>query len=1082
MSLRKYLVAVLLSCGLVPTPFTVSTASALDPRKNISQYVHDVWSTKEGLPQRTVQAIVQTQDGYLWLGTQEGVVRFDGVRFTVFNKLNTSAIKHNDIKALCEGRDGELWIGTRKGLIRFKDGTFTTYTTNEGLSENYVTALVVDRSGTLWVGTNSGGLNSLKNGKFKSYTAQSGLSSDGVAALCEGEDGSLWIGTPRGGLNRLKDERFDVFTISDGLSDNSVRSLYKSADGGIWVGTNRGLNQFINGKFVVYTIAQGLSGNEISSISSSRDGALWIGTLTNGLNRLQDGKFTSHAIKDGPGGHVMSILEDREGSLWIGMANEGLNRFHDGDFTTFGTAEGLSDNMTHTFHQSRDGGLWIGTAGGGLNLFKDGKFIHYRTKDGLAGDYMEAIYEDRKGAVWIGTRQGLNRFENGKFTLYTYEDGLTYDRAKVTWPNNQVKAIIEDRQGQFWVGALGGLYVLTNGEFHRIPSITRPVTALLEDKDGGLWIGSSSGSVSFFKDGQLTEFELTKNMVMALYEDSQGTLWIGTHNDGLIRFKDGKATRYTTHDGLFDDSVFGILEDDHGNLWMSCNRGIFRVNKKELDTFAEGQQPSISSYSYGTADGLKDKECNGGFQNAAYKTVDGRLWFATGVGVAVIDPNHTSINALPPPVHIEEIVVNQRALTSADSNTLGTGTKEIEIHYTGLSFQNPEKMAFKYKLEGFDTDWVDAGTRRVAYYTNIPPGNYQFRVIASNNDGVWNETGASFGFYLQPHFYQTKWFYAVCALALLFLAFGLYRFRVRQLRLRTQQLEVTVEQRTEELKKSQKKVLKLEKQATEQQMAGGFAHEMRNALAGPKLVLDHALALDGPEPHVSLNLANCHNLKEMYLELKDILSRDEAGAILKRMQAIFSNEERVEETMQLVRKATSRGLKITQQIMDYSRIGQHQQGQQRVDLTSLIISVVDESREEFSARDVVVNYIPNGNPASLVGDENHFHSIVKNIVLNARDALIDPGLNGRERRIEISTAARPHTLEIVIRDNGVGIAEENLAKIFEPFFSTKPATGTGLGLGMVKKIVSLYDGNISLSSKLGEGTTVTVSFPISSAL
>jgi signal transduction histidine kinase len=404
----------------------------------------------------------------------------------------------------------------------------------------------------------------------------------------------------------------------------------------------------------------------------------------------------------------------------------------------------------------------------------------------------------------------------------------------------------------------------------------------------------------------------------------------------------------------------------------------------------------------------------------------------------------------------------------------------VEIHYTGLSFVAPSKVRFKYKLEGFDKAWVDAGTRRVAYYTNLPPGAYRFRVIACNNDGVWNETGATFEFYLQPHFYQTLWFYVLCALAVIVAGFGLYRLRVRQLRRRTQELEVIVEERTGQLKREQQKVVKLEKQATEQLMAGGFAHEMRNALAGSKLILDQALALDGPEPHVSLNLANCRNLKEIYLGLKDKLPEPDTQIILGQMQTIFANEERLDKVMQLVRKGTSRGLNITQQIMDYSRMGQQQPGQQTVDLHGLIVSIVDESREEFSSQGVVIAYKPESPFVTLIGDETHFHSIINNIIRNARDALIDPSVKDRkDRRIGIITALEGGTCSVVIADNGIGIPHENLPRVFEPFFSTKPATGTGLGLGMVMKMVNLYNGSIDVSSEAGKGTSVTISLPVS---
>jgi signal transduction histidine kinase len=512
---------------------------------------------------------------------------------------------------------------------------------------------------------------------------------------------------------------------------------------------------------------------------------------------------------------------------------------------------------------------------------------------------------------------------------------------------------------------------------------------------------------------------------------------------------------------------------------MSCNKGVFRVSKKELNAFADGSISSLTSVTYGTADGMKVNECNSG-SPAGIRTRDGKLWFATIKGLVVIDPNNLNRNTLAPPVVVEGILLDGKQISPREKLNAPPGADAMEFHFTALSFLVPEKVRFKYKLEGFDKDWIDGGTQRNARYTNLPPGDYRFRVIACNNDGVWNEAGATFEFYLQPHFYQTRLFYALCALAVILGGVGLYRFRVRQLRRRTEELEVIVDQRTGELKSSQEKVLKLEKDATEQQMAGGFAHEMRNALAGSKLILDQALALDGPEPHVSLNLANCRNLKEMYLGLKDKLPEHDTQVVLGQMQTIFANEERLDSVMQLVRKATSRGLNITQQIMDYSRVGQQQAGHDSVDINNLILSIVNESRQEFSSQGVVVEYKQTEQPVAINGDETHFYSIFKNIILNARDALIDPSAKDKEdRRIEISTALENDTCYVVIGDNGIGIPQENLQKVFEPFFSTKPATGTGLGLGMVMKMVSLYNGKIEVSSEVGKGTSVAVSLPVS---
>ena len=1069
---------VCLIVGLLLAVTWAQLALALDPKKAITQYLHEAWTAENGLPQNTVQAIIQTRDGYLWLGTQDGLVRFDGTHFTPFSNGNGDGIKQPHILCLYEDREGSVWIGTLGGgLNRFKDGKLTSYTTKDGLSSDTVGSIYEDAKGTLWIGTREG-LNQFKDGKFSVYTTKDGLSNNIVRAIYQDQEGSLWIGTRGGGLNRFKDGKFTSYTTKDGLSDDYVWTIYEDQEGSLWIGTEgSGLNRFKDGKFTSYTTKDGLLSNQIRALWEDKKGNLWIGTLGGGLSRFRDGKLASYTAKDGlSDDSVMSIYEDKEGSLWLGTNASGLSRLKDGRFSAYTIKEGLSNNMVWTIYGGRDGSIWAGTQGG-LNHLKDERVTAYTTQNGLSYDAIMAIYEDKEGNLWVGTNGGgLNRFRDGKFTVYTTKDGLS---------NNNVRSIYEDKEGNLWVGTNGGgLNRFKDGKFSVYTTkdglSNNFVRSIYQDREGNLWIGTNGGGLNRFKGGKLSAYTtregLSNDFVWTIYEDQEGSLWIGTEGGGLNRLKNGKITSFTTKDGLFNNIVFAILEDDHANLWMSCNKGIFRVSKQELNDFADGKLHSISSVVYETADGLRSNECNTG-SPAGCRTRDGKLWFPTIKGVAVIDPNNIQINTLVPPVTIEQVIIDGKAVGPTEKIEMPPGRGELEFHFTALSFLAPEKVRFKYKLEGFDKDWTEAKTERKSHYTNIPPGRYRFRVMACNNDGIWNEAGATFDFYLKPHFYQTTWFYALCALAVALAGFGIYRFRVRQLRHRTLQLELIVGERTQELKRSQAQVLKLEKQATEQRMAGGFAHEMRNALAGSKLVLDQALALDGLDPNISLNLANCRALKEIYLELNETLPPDKMQAVLARMQKIFTNEERLGEILQLVRKATSRGLNITQRIMDYSEISQQQPGRQRINLHELTLKVVNEVTSEFSSQGILIQYELDPQ-LCVIGDEAHFYAVIKNILLNAQDALIDPGLAERTARlIQIKAASQEDRCLMTISDNGVGVAPENLQKIFEPFYSTKPASGTGLGLGVVKKILSLYQGEIEVRSEEGKGTSFSISLP-----
>jgi PAS domain S-box-containing protein len=774
------------------------TSFALDPQKAISQYSHKVWQTDDGLPQISVQAIIQTRDGYLWLGTQEGVVRFDGVRFTVFDKKNSPGLGHNSVQALVEGQDGSLWVGTSGGLTRLKDGRFTTYTTAQGLAHNLIRALYEDRDGNLWVGTFGGGLSRFKDETFTTYTVKDGLANDYVNAISADHAGNLLIGT-NSGLSRFKDGQFTTYTTSDGLAHNTIFSVYEDRSNSLWIGTGSGLNQLKDGKFRVYTTGDGLSSNVARAIYEDRNGNLWVGTDGGGLNRLRDGKFLSFTAKDGLSDDtVLALREDREGSLWIGTYGGGLNRLRDGKFLNYTVKEGLPNDAVRPIYEGRDGSLWIGTMGGGVARFKDGIFKTYTTSDGLASNIVRTVFEDHEGTIWIGTSGGLNRLKDGKFTTYTTKDGLA---------NDLVLAVIESRDGNLWIGTNGGgLSRFKNGTFTTFTTqdglASNVVRTIYESGDGALWLSTNNG-LNRLKDGRFTTYTtrdgMSHNFAYALYEDRDGSLWIGTFGGGLNRLKDGRFATFTARDGLFDDVIFQILEDDQGNLWMSCNKGIFRVAKQTLDEFAQGKISAITCTVYGTADGMKSRECNGGAQPAGTRTRDGRLWFPTIKGVAVIDPNKLKLNEMLPPVVIEQILVDKKEVPLSRSIRLPPGNGELEIYYTGLSLLAPEKVQFKYKLEGFDKEWIDAGTRRTAYYTNIPPGRYRFHVIASNNDGVWNEAGAELEIYLAPHFYRTYGFYALCVVVIGLAGVGIYRLRVSRMKAREQELVKLVDERTREM-------------------------------------------------------------------------------------------------------------------------------------------------------------------------------------------------------------------------------------------------------------------------------------------
>ncbi|MGC2658149.1 MAG: two-component regulator propeller domain-containing protein, partial [Bryobacteraceae bacterium] len=784
--------------------------AALDPSKSITQYVHDVWTTASGLPQSSVLAIAQTPDGYLWLGTEEGLLRFDGVRFVTFDKRSTASFQSDEVDALLADRQGNLWIGTRGGgLVLLRNGVFKSFTKSDGLSQDSVQALYEDEQEDLWIATDGGGLNRLHRGKFSVYTSADGLAGNAVFSICGDRQGGIWIATHEG-LSHWTNGGFVNLTTKDGLPSNDVRSLYADEPGSLWIGTNgAGLAHLTGTNITTFTAANGISDNHIWSIFKDRAGSLWLGTGGGGVTRMHNGEFSRFTAADGfSGEEVWAIIQDREGSLWIGSAGGGLNRLRNASFTTFGAQEGLSSDVILGLYQDSEGALWIGTSNGGVNRLEAGKSKSFTVRDGLSDNQVFSITEDGHGDHWFGTRRGLTRLSNGKLVVYTTQNGL---------PNSFVRCTYTDSKGKLWVGTREGLSYFDGKRFITFSTkngLSDPhVLSISEDpRDGALWVGTGAG-LNRFKDGRFLSYSksagLLNDVVLAIYPDSDGTLWLGTDGGGLSRFKDGKFSAFTTKAGLPDDTVFQILDDSHGNLWMSGNRGIFEIAKTQLDSFAKRPIGQLSVHTFGLADGMRNRECNGGFQAAGWRLRDGQLAFPTMKGAALVDPAHLVTNPLEPQVLVERIIVDNHEVRGDPLLSLPPGRGRFEFQYTATSFIQPGEIRFKYMLEGFDKDWTDAGTRRTAFYTNIPPGTYRFRVIACNADRVWSRDGAAVSFSLKPHFYQTSIFVAAVVFFILGLFATGYRIRVSQLRAQQRRLEKLVQERTEALSSSEKKFRQL---------------------------------------------------------------------------------------------------------------------------------------------------------------------------------------------------------------------------------------------------------------------------------
>ena len=749
---------------------------ALDPVKSLSQYIRNVWTTEEGLPQNSAFSIVQTPDGYLWFGTLAGLVRFDGIEFKVFDQSNTKELTADAITAVYVDSEGTLWAATGgaygaggqgNNLISYRNGKFRSYSKEDGFSGENVRGFSGSNDGGLWIATSSGLYKYTPEAGFHFYTTNDGLSSNRVWSVYESSDGSVFVGT-RNGLDRFRDGRF--FPVAgDGEFQINVKSIRETADGSIWCATRKGLIRLKGESLVIYTTKEGLPENEISALATDRSGNLWIGTVHGHLSRFRGDNFaTSISLGDSD---VWSIYEDREGNLWAGVFSRGLYRLKDGNFTTFSQAEGLLADGTWSAYEDDSGGVWI-TTDIGVSEIKDGKVVKsYSQKDGLLDIFASAVFEDAEKSLWIGSPRGITRLSDGKFDVFPFP----------VKEEHYVSAFYEDANGTLWIGTSLGLYQFKDGKFVSSEVTEKSkkfnINALAIGGNGVFWLGTTAGLIEF-KNGEfsahpLPNQELT-DKVNSISADDAGTLWLATNSRGVLRFRDGKFTRYTVNEGLSDNLLYHVLDDGRGNLWFGGNKGIFKVGKQELNDFADGKIAVLNSKTFDTSDGMRSRECNG--VNSAMRDRSGNLWFPTVKGAVEINPSSVEFNPIPPPVSIEKFIVDGSEFE--ESAEVEPGSHKFEFHYAGLSLVAPQTVKFKYVLEGYDQDWVDAGTRRAAFYTNLPAGNYVFSVIAANNDGVWNRQGASVHFLVREPFWRTSWFWILSIAAFSAIVYFAYRARI----------------------------------------------------------------------------------------------------------------------------------------------------------------------------------------------------------------------------------------------------------------------------------------------------------------
>jgi signal transduction histidine kinase/ligand-binding sensor domain-containing protein len=759
---------------------------ALDPTKAISQYVHSTWGTVNGLPQNTVTRIRETRDGYLWIGTQAGLARFDGVSFTTFDHTNTPSLQRDYIADLVEDSQGTLWIATTNGgVVSFHNGLFSHVKAVEprgGLD------LAADPDGSVWIG-GYGGLKHFKNGLLiKAYTTADGLSGDPVASLVVDRSGAVWIGSP-GGLNRLSNGKMQTYSVRDGLPSKEVTQVRLVADGTLVVKTqNAEFVRWEHDRFVPWHIP-GVSGGNVHDVILDRDGNFWLASGTEGLFRVTGAQLSRFTTRDGLASDAVARLyEDHDGNVWVGTQSGGLERFRDGTFTTFAKEEGLSDDQTLSVIEDGIGDMWI-TTSNGLDQLHGSQIRTYKAVDKLLDTW--SLWIDHASNLLIGTSsQGMIRLTHGQLAPSLSECAGV--------PAYVMSGIVEDSAHQLWVATRGGGLVrcvggkITDIYTTKAGLLSNTLYALTQGLDGTMWIGGDNG-LNSIQNGHFTSYPTLKGLpnvwVISLYFDSKGILWIGTFGQGLFRLEDGHFTRYTTHQGLQNDTVNSIVEDTATNLWIGSDNGISRITRQDLDAVATHPLGTFAPLIFGTADGMKSSATAGGSQPGAWRSHDGRLWFPTVRGVVVADPLRLKLSESAPISRIEQMNADETRIDVTVPVRLPPGTRRLEIRYTAPNLSSPDRTQFRYRLDGFDEQWIPGGVQRVAQYTNLSPGHYTFHVSASADTGRWGAQDSTLNFVVIPQFYQTWWFRLLCGFAVISLLWGAYRLRVNFLHARAAVLE-----------------------------------------------------------------------------------------------------------------------------------------------------------------------------------------------------------------------------------------------------------------------------------------------------
>ncbi len=1049
-----------------------------------TQFVHEVWTVRDGLPVNSINDLLQSHDGYIWAATFDGLVRFDGVRFTVYNTTNSPGLPSSRIMRLLEASNGDLWLITEQGhLVRRRAGEFTYFGAARGVREP-AHRVFEDSLGQLWAGDQEG-VAVLRGAHFVPM-AQDRITSP-VKALTEDSAGALWAGTADRELYRIAEDTVEHIASGVGGRPGPWWGLHADPVEGVWVGDGGSVFRYDGGALALATQlppsaivhalrnvpSQGLRILSSQGVFLFRDGV---------LSQLSDDAPTAnrqaqiHAATDGsityPHGHVLyhndqpvfrlpereaqtvvylneitAMLHDHEGSIWLGTAAAGLHRLKPALFSVYAGPEGISEPNVYGVLEDRSGAVWLGTWGGGVARIA-GEDVRSGLWGNFIGRHILSMLQDRSGRMWFGG-MGMASCTVPELACEFYPGTPTSS----TW----VRAIHEDEAGRIWFGTDSGLHQLDGDRWSTLsteagaPAAT--VRAFKRTRNGDLWMGTNGDGIARYRDGEFlrisAEDGLPGDLVRSLHEDADGYLWVGTEGRGLARLqmRDDDSFEifgYRAVDGLFDEVIHQILEDDFGRLWMNTNRGIFWVPLDELNAFADGEIPRIHSTSYNERDGLRNREGNGGAQPAGARTRDGRLWFPTQEGVVVVDPAALSRNEVPPPVVIELATATSREISVETGGIqLRPGDRSFQVDYTALSFLAPENVRFRYILEGYDSDWIEAGNRRTAFFTQVPPGSYTFRVVASNNADIWNESGASISVVIEPYFYETTAARLAAGLAMLLAVLAAVRWRGRDLRHRQDELQLLVQDRTAELRERESQLEAQNSQLEAQ--AEGLAE------------LDRAK---------SRFFANVSHEFRTPLTLTVGPLEDLRGGL----HGPLSDKARNE--IELALRNARRLLRLVNQTLDVARLeaGQLRPRIQEDDLSALVRGIGESFAPLAERREVDFEVEAPDKVVCVFIDPDLFEKVLMNLLSNAFKFTPEGGT------VRLSVQLTDEEAAVTVRDNGPGIAPDALPYVFERFYQVDATSqgqhlGSGIGLSLARELIELHGGRIEVESEPGFGST-----------